>query len=378
MPAPSPHSRPPTLGARLAVALAVALATGAYAAGCLATRQVASDFEVWWQATRLLAAGVDPYTVERFTREWPFDGWLFYPLPALLATLPVAWLPMPAAGGVVAGASCGAIAWAVTGTGWWRLTLLLHPGVILALKVGQWTPLLTAAALLPALGALAAVKPTLGLGVLAYRARWGPALAAAAFLLVSVAVLPTWPAEWLANLERVEGHPAPILTPMGAVLGLAVLRWRTPEGRLLLTLACVPQLLFFADQLPLVLVARTRRELQLVVGAALAATVGWGLTLAPGDPYVARAGAWVMAGVYLPALAVVLRRPNRGDTPAWLEALLAGVARPLERAERRAGEAAALAWRRVRRACARGAGAAAGGCGAAGAGASSAGAPLPP
>lgn len=133
---------------------------------------------------------------------------------------------------------------------------------MLALTIGQWSPLLAAAALAPALGALAAVKPTLGRAMLAYRARWRAALPAAAVLAASLVVLPGWPRGWLANLAHVEGHPAPAFTAAGCALLLALLRWRQPEARLLVVLACGPQLLFFADQLAVGLVARTRREAQ--------------------------------------------------------------------------------------------------------------------
>lgn len=310
LPHTAPALPPPNARARLAAALAVAAAAGLYAGVCLATRGVASDFEVWWHAARLLARGVDPYLLGPGAAEWPFDGWLFYPLPALFFTLPVAGLPMPVAGAALLAAAAGALAWALTAHGWWRLWLLASPGFIMALKVGQWSPLLTAAALLPALGAFAAVKPTLGLAALAYRADPRAVLLAGGTLALSVLVLPAWPREWLANLAHVGGHPAPAFTWAGAPLLLALLRWRRPEARLLAAMACVPQLLFFADQLAVGLVARSAREAKLLSGCGMAAWALWFATVDPRAAYVPAAAPWVLAGVYLPALTLVLLRPN--------------------------------------------------------------------
>jgi hypothetical protein len=176
----------------------------------------------------------------------------------------------------------------------------------MALKVGQWSPLITAAAMVPALGWLAAVKPTLGFGALFYRLDWRAFAGAALFLLVSVIVLPAWPHEWIANLHNVESHPAPIATPFGIALILAALRWREKEGRLLLAMACVPQLLFFADQLPVYLVARTRVQMAALALCGTIAWLAWFVQLKTGDLYVPRAAPYVMIGVYAPALLMVL------------------------------------------------------------------------
>ena len=66
--------------------------------------------------------------------------------------------------------------------------------------------------------------------------------------------------KWIANLRTMEGHPPPLLTLAGAVLLAAALRWRREDARVVLGMAAVPQLPMFADQLPLLLVARTRVE----------------------------------------------------------------------------------------------------------------------
>jgi hypothetical protein len=108
------------------------------------------------------------------------------------------------------------------------------------------------------------------------------------------------------------------------LLALAALRWRQQEARLLLLYGCVPQLLLFADQLPLLLVARTRLEAALLWAASWIGAMLW-LQSVPSwtHAYVQTARPYVLLGIYLPALAVVLARPNVGPAPAWIEAALA-------------------------------------------------------
>lgn len=146
---------------------------------------------------------------------------------------------------------------------WDGLLLFLAAPFLVALALGQWSPILTATALLPAGGYLAITKPNLGLAMTTFQPTRMGLIGCAVLLAASLAVLPGWPREWLhsLSLDRQSGtHLAPIATPLGPLLALALLRWRRPEARLLLAMACVPQLLFFYDQLPLCLAARNRRE----------------------------------------------------------------------------------------------------------------------
>jgi hypothetical protein len=94
----------------------------------------------------------------------------------------------------------------------------------------------------------------------------------------------------------------------GLVLLLSALRWRAREGRLLLASAVVPQLLLFADQLPLWLVARTRQELVAMTACSQVGFVLWYSSLREGDLFVLKAAPYVLAFVYLPALVIVLRQ----------------------------------------------------------------------
>ena len=87
-------------------------------------------------------------------------------------------------------------------------------------------------------------------------------------------------------------------------------------------MAAVPQLFMFVDQLPLLLVARTLVE---SMALALLSHVGgllWLLTRNPNDHPAWDATYLVLASVYLPALILVLRRPNEGELPPWLARLV--------------------------------------------------------
>jgi hypothetical protein len=303
-----PIVHPPSRSARLKAAVAIGLASAVFTGFCLLHAGALPDFPYWWTATRLLLAGENPYTAAA----WPYPDPFFYPLPALLPIVPIAWLPMPLAGAVFLGISGGLLAWFVSRESWWRLWIFAGAPYLMALKVGQWSPLLLCVAFAPSLGWLAPAKPQLGLASLLHRPSLRGFLLAAAVTLGSLLVLPGWVSDWRANLARLEFHPAPIALAGGWLLLLGAVRWRTAEGRVFLALACLPQMLFFADQLALGLVARTRKEQLALSAASLAAFAGWFARLERGDLYVVAAAPWVLGGVYAPACVLLLRH-------AWLD-----------------------------------------------------------
>jgi hypothetical protein len=253
----------------------------------------------------------DPYQLQPGSEGWPLPDPFFYPLPAVFPILPFAWLPLPVAGAVFTGLSGGLLAWCLAREGMHRLWLFASAPYILALRVGQCSPILLATAFLPNLGWLLPWKPQIGLPVFAYRPTLKAALLAATATGASFLVLPGWLAGWRANVAELEFHPSPVLTYAGPLLLLAILRWRAPEGRLFLAMMCVPQELFFADQLPLQMVSRTRRQSALLAALSLLAFGGWYASLRTGDLYVVEAAPWVLALLYLPALAVLLFNRNR-------------------------------------------------------------------
>jgi hypothetical protein len=118
---------------------------------------------------------------------------------------------------------------------------------------------------------------------------------------------PHWLDGWLAAARRAPHRPA-ILHPGGVLLLLALLRWRLPEGRQLAAFALMPLSPHLYEALPLMLVARTKREL-----LALATCGTIGLAAGAFTPHsVGQDHGWIPWAVvfltgYLPALFVVLR-----------------------------------------------------------------------
>jgi len=191
----------------------------------------------------------------------------------------------------------------------------------MAASLGQWAPLIMAAVLLPGLGFLAVCKPNIGVALALARPTRAAVYGGAAVLVASLAFDVHWPMKWIANLRTMQGHPPPLFTLAGIVLVAALLRWRREDARLVLAMAAVPQLPMFADQLPLMLVARTRVEGMVLALLGHIGGVLWIKTQTPGAHPSANAAIWVLAFAYYPALALVLRRPNEGSLRDWLGCL---------------------------------------------------------
>lgn len=311
----------PRTSRRWEVAVVLGIAAGLFSFIYQTRPSAAPDFIYPWTAARLLLQGVNPYTALPGGLAAPFQAPLLYPLPAIIAAAPFAPLSLPLAVGAFAGISVCLFAYAVTRDNWDGLLLLVSAPLLLAVLLGQWSPILTATALLPIGGFLAVTKPNLGLALTIYRPSRGALLGFAALLGMSLILLPSWPRDWLHSLalDRRSGtHVAPIMTPFGFVLVLSLLRWRRPEARLLLAMACVPQLLFFYDQLPLLLLAASRLEKYALIVASDIAFLIW-MALGHDSAAGPRIAEWcVILGIYLPCLVMLLRRPNEGAVPEWL------------------------------------------------------------
>ena len=301
-----------SLRKRLAISCAIGIAAGLVAYGLHQRAGFWPDYVFPWHAARLLLQGRDPYQALPGGLPEPFETPLLYPLTTVIAAIPFASFPLPVAGGITMALAAGLLTWVLLGIDLDLLWILASAPFVMAINFGQWSPLVTVAALTPTLGFLASLKPNIGLAALLARPSVRAWVGAAIVGALSILVLPRWPLEWLHAIRSLPGHPSPILSGHGAglLLAAAAIRWRTPEGRLLLVLACVPQLLLFADQLPLMLVARTKRERRLLVSASLLAFLLWFVSLSPGEAYVLAAAPFVLWLVYMPALLIVLLRPN--------------------------------------------------------------------
>jgi hypothetical protein len=318
-PAASSSEATDNRGGRLALALGIGVITALFALELAKRPNVHTDFEVMWTATRLWAEGRDPYAMRPGSPLWKFEDPLFYPLPALMALWPIHWMSRGFATAVFVAVPAALLAWRLSRHAVWPLLTLASPSFVMAVVLGQWTPWLLLAILWPALGFLLASKPTLGAACFAYRPTWRAFAGGAVILIVSIALWPRWPWLWLRNVQAVIEHPSPIATPFGMLLLLAALRWRRAEARLLLAMACVPQLLLFADQLPLMLVARSARQAALLALGGWVAATFWFVQEAHKFGAVWFAAPYVLAGCYLPALWIVLRQRNEGTIPPWVE-----------------------------------------------------------
>jgi hypothetical protein len=259
------------------------------------------DFTWAWRGARMLLAGQNPYRDPSLApgNPYPYDAPLFYPLPAVLFAVPFAPLPMELAGALFVGISAGLLAYAISREGLWRLGVFLGAPFWLALGWAQWSPLLTAAALVPPLLPLTLAKPNIGGPLLLTYGTWRWWLASALLGLASLVILPGWSQDWLANLGQ-NRHSPPLLILGGPLLLLALLRWREQAARL--------QRLLFYDQVVLWLVPNSLRESLVLALCSWLGFLAW-LRLEAAD--TGAAPPYVLVSVYLPALVIVLlRRPG--------------------------------------------------------------------
>jgi hypothetical protein len=259
---------------------------------------------IWWRAGRDLLAGQNPY--HHVVGHWP----LYYPLPAILLVAPLAALPFPAFHIVVSGLGGLALGLAASR----RPALgpaLLSAGFMCSAAGGSWEPLLLAGVALPWVAAVTwPAKPSLGLALWTGWPSRGVIVAGLALLLVSLAILPGWPLDWLQALERTN-HVPPVMKPGGWILLLAWLRWRTPEGRFLGTLALVPHTVDVGAGVLLFACCRTKWEGYALAGVSYVGALGYVLLTSPsmtlGETFAAGWPALLLC-VYIPALGLVLSR----------------------------------------------------------------------
>jgi hypothetical protein len=206
------------------------------------------------------------------------------------------------------------LSYGLSARGYWPLVTLASVPSINAAISCQWTPIITAGALLPWLAWLAAAKPTTGVVVsgafLPFRRLGLNLIIGAAFVVVSFALWPRWFGEWLDALRGARHFVPLVLRPGGPLLLLSMLRWRRPRARLLVLSALVPQTGAAYDALPLVLVPTDRLD-ALIFGLLSFVTL---LLVVPtpgtGEGFVRAAShnqTVYMFLLYFPALVAVLR-----------------------------------------------------------------------
>jgi hypothetical protein len=273
-----------------------------------------SNFDFLYQAAARLVQGENPYPLP--------TQWFPYPLPAVLLAVPFTTMPL----GLARPIFDVLVGWAFV-YGLWRsrgsyaLLAVASGAYLMAMASGQTTPLMVAAALIPALGFLFAVRPNTAAALWIGWPSLKALLAAGLFLVLSLLALPSWPWDWWLALPM-ENTPLapPILRPFGFILLLAALRWRAPEGRLLLAIAFIPQTTLPYELVPLALIPANRFEMGVyVVGTWIAVVAGEAFHLT-GSTAQWNATGWPVAvgTVYLPMLFLVLRR-QKSRTPTKIQ-----------------------------------------------------------
>lgn len=314
-------------GPRRAVALPFALAVAiVFAAVCCwaafhRPNEVHTDFAQIWYAAKALIAGQDPYGAIGPGKSFPQPYPLFYPFPAVIIGALFTPLSVTWANAAFAAVGAGFLLFAAIRSERHRVLVIVSAPFVYATWISQWSPILTAAALLPVFGFLFAAKPTIGAALFAYRPNSRAIAGIILILALSFAIQPNWVSEWRVSLRSTGHMVVPIVHGAGPLLALAILRWRRPEARLLLVMACVPQTAILYEALPLALIPGGFVEMAVFVALSWVACEWWvhtGLMLEMSAETLLSVHI-VVPLLYLPCLIMVLRRPNEGRVPVWVD-----------------------------------------------------------
>ncbi len=301
-------SNAPSVRLRVQVAVALGLVCGLMSfASTFRAGFRGQDFGIFWTAARILLSGGNPYHAIVLADGGPA---FFYPIPALVLVAPFAALPVHIAGPGFVALSCGLLAFVVTRDGWWRLVMFLSGSMLCSVTAAGWSPLVTVAFFATGAMWLGAVKPNIGLAMLAHRPSLRAALIMLAVAVVSLVVLPTWPLDWLASVRASRVHFAPIVAPGGFLLLLAALKWRRPEARLLLAMALLPSSPVVYEALPLFVIPATWRQMLILSATTMGAYLSTRTYAGDVFSFMQHGRSLVVWTCYLPALVMVLRRPN--------------------------------------------------------------------
>jgi len=280
-----------------------------------------SDFTPLWQAARLLLSGQDPYQLIGPDRQYHSAYPMYYPATTFVAVTPFAAIPsFQWASTFFVFVSSVLLAYGCTRDDWRLLPIFPSIAFLTSATLAQWSIIITAMLFIPALGFLALAKPQSSLPVLSSSERpatyW--AIAGGLFLLLmSLALMPGWPREWWTMARSSRDFVPPLLRFAGFAIPVVLLKWRRPESWLVLVSACVPQTWPPYNGLVLMTVANTYREASFL---SLISSASWICFAWFADGLGDARERSMMAGVlnlfgYLPAVLLILRRPNVGAGP---------------------------------------------------------------
>lgn len=287
------------------------------------------DFGPVWFAARTILHGGDPYPMIGRSGPYEWGSGLLYPLPAALVAIPLAPFSEPVASALFAAIGGACLAWALMQFGYGPLFGFFAMPVREAAGAAQWSMLFASSLVLWPLSLVLVAKPTLGLAMFIARPTRTAVIGAVLLSAIAFLILPTWVPEWLAEIRRYSDLGAGVQTyrllvgiPGGILILLCLMRWRRPEARLVVALACAPLNLVAYEMVPLLLVPRTFRQAALLVGLSYARhyLTPWLTPEAASYRVLQQVGAqsFVLL-LYWPVTWMILRRPNEGAVPAWLE-----------------------------------------------------------
>lgn len=111
----------------------------------------------------------------------------------------------------------------------------------------------------------------------------------------------------------------PLTQTGGFLIPLVLLRWRRKEAWLIMAMALLPASWGWYNVVALITVAATWHEAIALSALSTAGSLISGfIPMGDLDTFYRVTGAMLVASAYLPAVAVVLKRPNKGETPFWV------------------------------------------------------------
>lgn len=320
-------NRTPSLKARVIVAILIGLFGATVTLSQYAGKTgFHTDFGMLWYGARALFHGMDPYPLIGPGREFSYTWPLIYPLPAVVSVMPLAFFTERVAATLFVAVSSALLSFGLSRDGWYRMPLFISEAFLSSARLGQFSILLTAALFLPWLAMFAIAKPQSSIPVIAGSASrkqiMFAILGGLVLLAISLVMQPHWIAEWMTGVRNAKHMEPPITRFAGFLVLLVLLRWRRPESWLVLSLACLPQSWGWYGALPVFTIPASFVQSVFLacivfVGGNIAAMIIPSHPTADGFYYFA--GSVVMVTVYLPAVILILLRPNQGPLAAWLQ-----------------------------------------------------------
>jgi hypothetical protein len=283
-----------------------------------------TDFTLSWFGAKAVLEGRNPYALVGPGLEYDYEYELLYPATALVAAVPFTVLSNRGASITFVAVATFLLVYGITAGSWHRLPMLASAAFVESVHAAQWSIVLTAALFIPWLAVLSAAKPQTAFPVLAASTRRASLIAAAigavVLLALSFLLLPGWVSDWWPLARSAEHIRAPLMGPVGFLILPVLLRWRRWEAWLVFASACMPQTFMWYSALILLATAVSYHEALVL---SVVSTIGFGLTLLaieqnpPRLPQVM----WTiyLCTTFLPVVVAILRRPNKGELPAWTE-----------------------------------------------------------